>query len=542
MKNNIFNKTILTIFALALCFFVYPNKTEAFFAPEKSSTDNVFEVGTLSFLLSETDLLLGIDSTSTSTSSFEIEDTGDISSTYEIVAEKVSCEDNFYNGIFLNVDNGVTIYENTLSGLNATTTTDGMIEFSIGAMPNLVADNGDECEVNLHIKAWQSNFTEFDSGRFSQEEVINLKITATENIGGSVVLNEILPNPEGLDSQGGLQGEWVELYNLSSSPVDLTDWYIKDEDGNTVYITATSTLNGRTTIGVPGSSLEWLVVFMTGEIMDNTGDTVYFYDNNDILYDSYTFGGSVNDADSDSNNTPQGDNESPSGSETSAQEGKSDARIPDGIGDWIDPIPTPGSPNVIEEIEENIDPETEEEADVLDSEENVIIDPLANEENSDKATTTPETSKSDEDIESTETDNDNSESETNKGSSAFGGGSQSGGSEDETIDTKEDGSVDDKKENSESEDGETSDGDEENEDSESAESDDANSESDEAPENINDSDKKDSFSNTEEKVEDKAEIVSDEDSEIDDVTEEESIEDESESSEPNELEVTETEQ
>jgi len=396
MKNNIFNKKILSISAILFCFLIFPNNAEAFFSPDKSSTDNVFEVGTLSFSLNQTDILLDIDSTSTSTASFEIEDTGDISSIYEIVAEKVSCADNFYNGIFLNIDKGGIIYENTLSGVNATTTTDGLIDFGISAASNLLANNGDECEIEIHVRAWQSNFTEFDIGRFSQEEIINLKITATENIGGSVVLNEVLPNPEGSDSQGGLQGEWVELYNLSSSPVDLTDWYIKDEAGNTVYITASSTLNGRTTIGVPGSGLEWVVVFMSGAILNNTGDTVYFYDNNDVLFDSYSFGSSVNDADSDSNNTPQGNNENPSGSETSAQEGKSDARIPDGIGDWIDPVPTPGSPNIIDEITEEIEIEAEVEVEVVEVENN--LDNLENDESenlkiedNENATTTPNT-------------------------------------------------------------------------------------------------------------------------------------------------------
>jgi hypothetical protein len=57
----------------------------------------------------------------------------------------------------------------------------------------------------------------------------------------------------------------------------------------------------------------------------------------------------VYDMDSESNNTPVGDNQNPSGTETAGNEGKSFARIPDGTGNWVDPIPTPGGPNRLEE-------------------------------------------------------------------------------------------------------------------------------------------------------------------------------------------------
>lgn len=166
-----------------------------------------------------------------------------------------------------------------------------------------------------------------------------------------VVLNEVLPNPEGSDSQAGLLGEWVELYNNGDTEVDLANWYIEDGNGssNRQTISASNTHTGGTTIGANGSGNEWLVVFMSGAILNNTGDTVSFYNSSDELVDQYVYGNHPNDGDDDTKDSAGGDNNSPSGSETSVQEGKSDARIPDGTGDWIDPVPTPGALNILTE-------------------------------------------------------------------------------------------------------------------------------------------------------------------------------------------------
>lgn len=180
----------------------------------------------------------------------------------------------------------------------------------------------------------------------------------------SIVLNEILPNPEGSDSASGLDGEWVELYNNGDASVDVTNWYIKDAStsGNKQTISASTTYGGQTVLGVQGSGTEWLVLFMGGSILDNGGDTVTLYDSNDNEIDSHEFDASSNDGDNDSYNTPEGtniNNESHAGTE-----GKSFARIPDGTGDWVDPIPTPGDPNKLEEnepVEEEVEEKDEEE-------------------------------------------------------------------------------------------------------------------------------------------------------------------------------------
>ncbi len=178
-------------------------------------------------------------------------------------------------------------------------------------------------------------------------------------ISNDVVLNEFLPNPEGIaygydfgnDDSMMPQGEWVELYNNSDVSYDLSDWYIWDASGddlNKVFITNLNTCPANTII----SGKSWLVVYMNKEVLDNTGDTVKLFDNTDTLIDFYAYLGVT---------LPN----------------KSYARIPDGIGYWVDPIPTPGRKNVLEDENAVFEP--------------VIVEPDGVDEIIDESTLTTET-------------------------------------------------------------------------------------------------------------------------------------------------------
>ncbi|MBU0546874.1 lamin tail domain-containing protein [Patescibacteria group bacterium] len=185
-----------------------------------------------------------------------------------------------------------------------------------------------------------------------------------------VVLNEFLPNPEGFaydydfgsDDSTMPQGEWVELYNNGETSQNIDGWYIWDassNDLNKVLITDLNTYPATTII--PGNG--WLVVYMNKAVLDNTGDTVKLFDDSDTLIDSYIY---MDDNDyCEIEPTPGDENTTDtSGSCESVPPNKSYARIPDGIGSWIDPIPTPGRPNILDNenvIFETIIPESNEE-------------------------------------------------------------------------------------------------------------------------------------------------------------------------------------
>lgn len=144
-----------------------------------------------------------------------------------------------------------------------------------------------------------------------------------------VVINEILADPVGLDTAVKPDGEWVELFNYSTSTVDVAGWMLADDtNSHELAITSVNTDTGSTQITGGG----FLVVYRNGDAdftLNNSGDQVRLFngiigDSGVVVVDEHTYA-------------------------TSKTEGNSYARIPDG-GVWYDPEPTPGQPNEIEEF------------------------------------------------------------------------------------------------------------------------------------------------------------------------------------------------
>lgn len=154
----------------------------------------------------------------------------------------------------------------------------------------------------------------------------------------TIVLNEFLPNPIGADDAGKPNGEWVELYNLSDTAIDVDGWYLYDAlDSHQIPISAANSDNDGD-IGDAGETIVpsggYLVVYLDGAyssgwLNNSGGDTIRLYNGpigTGVLVDSYSYSGS-------------------------APENKSYARIPDGTGAFVDPIPTPLAPNKADEEE-----------------------------------------------------------------------------------------------------------------------------------------------------------------------------------------------
>ena len=153
---------------------------------------------------------------------------------------------------------------------------------------------------------------------------------------GDIVLNEFLPNPDCEDNALMPDGEWVELYNNDSFNIDVAGWYLYDNNDSQSLKIALSNSDNNSNILDTGETVVpahgWLVVYVNGKYDDwlnNTGgDSVRLYNNEistGMLIDSHTY-------------------------ISNALSGKSYARIPDGTGAWVDSIPTPGTPNKVEDL------------------------------------------------------------------------------------------------------------------------------------------------------------------------------------------------
>ena len=83
----------------------------------------------------------------------------------------------------------------------------------------------------------------------------------------NIIINELLPDPEGFDNANIPNGEWIELYNKENFEIDLTNYKIKDNSNKELII---SNQNAEYTIIKPNS---YLVVYTNGfsGLLNNEG-------------------------------------------------------------------------------------------------------------------------------------------------------------------------------------------------------------------------------------------------------------------------------
>lgn len=91
----------------------------------------------------------------------------------------------------------------------------------------------------------------------------------TKVLASSIVLNELLPHPSSAN-------DWIELYNPTSSAVDLSNWTIVD---------STSTIKTLSGIISPSGFL----VFEVTNRLNNSADTIYLKDSSGITIDQYSY-------------------------------------------------------------------------------------------------------------------------------------------------------------------------------------------------------------------------------------------------------------
>jgi hypothetical protein len=105
------------------------------------------------------------------------------------------------------------------------------------------------------------------------------QILSIENFVSGIVINEILPNPKGDDSEK----EFIELKNLNNFDVDLTNWYLQDSSNKKFKISSKIPKNG------------FLVIFRKDSkiALNNSNDCVKLFQPDGTLADSVCYSGEV---------------------------------------------------------------------------------------------------------------------------------------------------------------------------------------------------------------------------------------------------------
>ena len=343
IPHIVHRQTIQLLFgALVFALLLFPQNAGAFFAGMGDAETNAFSTATLAVDIVEDSLAAGIAATGTSSAAFNVIDSGTIAAQYELTVGALACSSSFFNEIDVVVAQGGVVYSGPLNALSATSTNVGTWDIEFSASSDLVAGEDDVCDITLTIDAWQDAFTAPGSG-FSDTTDIILTITASEDIGAqptaTVVLNEIYPNEIATTTEP-LDREWVELYNGTGSVIDVSEWAIGELTSGTgaerlheivATCPASSVSKYAQPYGGAGTTIApggLLVVEFCGSAsyLSDGGDTVSLYTatTSVVTIDLYTYPSTV--------------------------VGKSHARIPDGAV-WVDPIPTPGTPNTATEDE-----------------------------------------------------------------------------------------------------------------------------------------------------------------------------------------------
>jgi len=362
MKHNYKKYLLIIVIGLSLAGLLSIGPTYAFFSDGVDSSSNIFTAGILDLTLRSgqgnfvpLEIANDMDPGESVARDIYIKKEGSLSFQYDAHSESIldDCDLEFYNLLELKVwynwydDIGKHMdlkYNGPLKGFNLITDPDLQIPnshpyytnvfygpdehwfyFSITYPSEALELIGKQCQFKFAFNGWQTNLPDSSSGFSDTEEIYSTLIDSifveeeptTDN--SSIVINEFLPI-------AGDYPEFIEFYNTGDAQLDIADWIIENKD-TTIVINSNILYGGATsTIVEPG---KWLVIDLSkvGEdILDNTSDIITLYDNenNEIDMTSYV-GASMVD--------------------------KSYARIPDGSPNWVDPIPTPGAPNKLDEEE-----------------------------------------------------------------------------------------------------------------------------------------------------------------------------------------------
>ncbi len=148
--------------------------------------------------------------------------------------------------------------------------------------------------------------------------VAPMQLVVSADSENTVFINEVESN----DTVTG--NDWIEIYNIGTEDVDISGWYITDDKGQERVEKAQEWPIADGTVVTAGGT----VVIEHSDVLDNfslgKNDTVQLCDGNGNVMDSFTYTGHA------------------SGTY---------ARVPDGVGEFVDIEPTKNALNIVEEEE-----------------------------------------------------------------------------------------------------------------------------------------------------------------------------------------------
>jgi DNA/RNA endonuclease YhcR with UshA esterase domain len=132
---------------------------------------------------------------------------------------------------------------------------------------------GNTTTSSIDIFITEENNTEEEDG---EKKSTNILLSFAEH---GVVLSELTPNPKGSD-----ESEFIELYNETDEPKNISGWKIRDASGKTFTFPNDTVLNAHTYYLLQRS--------MSGIALNNTTDTVILQNTEEAVIETVTYTGS----------------------------------------------------------------------------------------------------------------------------------------------------------------------------------------------------------------------------------------------------------
>ena len=278
--------------------------TNAGFLDEEKSENNIFNASTLDFSASSAaDFSPKVSPSDESTRSISVAIEGLEDFQYRVSADNFSGDTDLCDALEIKDD-----LDDSFQNLNnyVSSSTDNLTKTDWDFTVQLI-DNDDAladltCNFDIVIEAWQTGLA-YGAGGFTDIETISSSIKSEHwtNIADHLVINEVYYDVDG--SHGSEpNNEWVEIYNPTSSAVNIKDWQICDNGSCDTLVSSDLDIpaNGYAVITedastwgfwtVPGSAVKIVLGSPIGGGLANTGDHLILRDDGGTEIDAMSYG------------------------------------------------------------------------------------------------------------------------------------------------------------------------------------------------------------------------------------------------------------
>ncbi|MEX0931762.1 MAG: lamin tail domain-containing protein [Candidatus Paceibacterota bacterium] len=263
--------------------------TVAYYTDNEDSTENAFIAGSVDFLLSEsgwtpTTTVVSLDPGSASVKNFFVDPQDSNPFQYYVETENFSGDADFCTDVTATLtQDSIEMYTGPLDALLTGTTTNIADEWDF-EVTTLENHANKVCEFDVTYNGWQTrhDYETYENGGYSDTETLSQKV-ASWGFRINKVYYDVAPDrgSEGVN-------EWVEIYNQTNTPLDISGWEICDNSSCDIL---------PTTPPIPAQ--EYAVIVATSTTFSNDIPSYWYLpsDVTEIVLDSNIGNGLSNTAD-----------------------------------------------------------------------------------------------------------------------------------------------------------------------------------------------------------------------------------------------------